>query len=191
MNINLQKIQIKETTTEDFDSIMEVQKTGFGYDKEAKLTAGLLHDKSAEPHLSLLAIYNGEAIGHILFTKARIEGNNENPLVHILAPLAVKPAYQKKGIGGLLIKKGLEILKERGSKMVFVLGHKEYYPKYGFLPNAEGMGFIKPFPDGFPEAYADYWMLQALSDESISPGKVICSDALNKPEHWREDENDR
>ncbi|MDU1892247.1 MAG: N-acetyltransferase [Dysgonomonas sp.] len=189
--MNIQEIQIKETTEKDLNDILKVQSIGFGYDKEAELTARLLADKTAEPHLSLLAFYEGEAVGHILFTKAHIEGDEENTVVHILAPLAVIPAFQKMGIGGLLIKHGLDILKKRGSKMVFVLGHKEYYPRHGFVQNAQGMGYPPPLPRPVPAEHADYWMVYRLTDEPAAQGRIICADTLYEIEHWREDEGDR
>ena len=106
-------------------------KKGFGYDKEAGLTAELLSDPTAGPAVSLLALRDGEAVGHILFTRCRIAGAEvQQPLFYILAPLAVVPSCQKQGVGGLLIAEGLRLLRERGAKLVFVLGHKEYYPRH-------------------------------------------------------------
>jgi len=69
--------------------------------------------------------------------------------------------------------------------MVFVLGHPAYYPRYGFKP-AGHLGFEAPF--SIPNEHADAWMVQALRPGIIDSfiGKVICADALNKPEHWRE-----
>lgn len=122
--INSINIQIRETNTDDFDSIMTVEKQAFGYDKEAQLVADLLADKTAEPMVSLLAFYKGEAVGHILFTRAYFDGQGALQMMHILAPLAVKPEYQRQGIGGMLIRAGIERLQEKGSCLVFVLGHK-------------------------------------------------------------------
>lgn len=189
--INLNNIQIRETNVNDFNDIMEVEKQAFGYDKEAKLVAELLKDETAEPMLSLLAFYNEEAVGHILFTKAYFDMQQKQPLMHILAPLAVKPEYQRQGIGGMLIKTGLQLLQEMGSNMVFVLGHKEYYPKYGFIPRAAQAGYPAPYP--ILEKHADYWMFQPIGEKGmdIGKGKVMCCDMLNKPEHWRDDESDR
>lgn len=189
--MNLKDIQIRETKAEDFNDIIEVEKLAFGYDKEAKLVTELLADKSAEPIVSLLAFYKDEAIGHILFTRAYFDAKEEQPMMHILAPLAVKPEYQRKGIGGMLIKAGIQLLKDKGSNLVFVLGHKEYYPKYGFIPQATRLGFPAPYP--IPDEYSDYWMVQPLSPKGfeIGKGKIKCSDILNKPEHWRDDESDR
>ena len=70
--------------------------------------------------------------------------------------------------------------------MVFVLGHMEYYPRYGFTPDAGRLGFSAPYP--IPSEFANAWMVQALQPYGLSKakGKVICADALDRPEHWRE-----
>lgn len=184
MDIN--SIEIRESNNDDIRDIMKVEEQSFGYRKEAELTADLLGDKTAMPLLSLLAFLENKAIGHVLFTRIYIDEVTDQPLRHILAPLAVIPDYQKRGIGGLLIREGLIRLKEMGSEMVFVLGHMEYYPRYGFLPDAGKHGYSAPFP--IPLEFADAWMVQALGSGKISDrtGKVICADELNKEEHWRE-----
>ena len=128
-------LTIRSTTSSDFAHIMGVHVRGFGYAKEAQLTAGLLDDITAKPIISLMALHGSEPVGHILFTRIRLNGKEE-PLLHILAPLAVTPEYQRQGVGGMLIRAGLEKLREIGSQAVFVLGHKEYYPRHGFIPHA-------------------------------------------------------
>ena len=80
----------------DTDDILDVETRAFGYSKEARLVADLLNDESACPTLSLLARHNGEAVGHILFTRATFKGEPDSPMMHILAPLAVVPEYQGK-----------------------------------------------------------------------------------------------
>ncbi|WNY27954.1 hypothetical protein MmiEs2_01330 [Methanimicrococcus stummii] len=179
------EISIRETVSEDFQTIMEIHETAFGHDKEAKLTAALLNDKSAAPVVSLIAFEEETAVGHILFTRASFE-NGANLMMHILAPLAVVPSSQKKGVGESLIRSGLQKLQELDSELVFVLGHKEYYPKFGFEPCAEKAGYPAPYP--IPEIHQEYWMMQSVS-KSGKPylkGKIKCADALDKPEHWRE-----
>jgi len=180
-------IQIKKTTTNDIWEIIRVEEQAFGSEKEAQLTADLLNDPTAGPIVSLLAFHENKAIGHILFTRLYMNKLASNqPIFHILAPLAVIPEYQKQGIGGLLIKEGLKSLKEMNSEMVFVLGHMDYYPRYGFIPDAKKLGYEAPFP--IPEKFANAWMVQSLNRNgfTIEHGKVICSEALNKEEHWRE-----
>ena len=184
--MNLNDVQVRRATSDDFNDVMNVERLAFGEDGEAVLVEDLLADQTAEPYVSFLACYQGEAIVHILLTKASLEGSNPSPSVYILAPLAVKPEYQKQGFGGLLIREGHRILKEMGVEMVFVLGHKEYYPRHGFKGNAEAAGYPPPYP--IEDIYADCWMYQSLTSEagSIPKGKVRCADALDKPEYWRE-----
>jgi len=184
--MRLKNINIRETDDSDLTDIMEVESQAFGYDKEAELTAALLTDETAEPVLSLLAFNENKAVGHVLFTRVYLNEIKSGPLLHILAPLAVIPDCQKQGIGGMLIVEGIKRLEEMGSKMVFVLGHMEYYPKYGFIPDAGSLGYDAPYP--IPPEFSGAWMVQALSEEGLvkQTGHIICCNKLNKPEHWRE-----
>jgi putative acetyltransferase len=182
-------ITIRETEASDFADIMNVIKQAFGYHKEAELTAELLADPTAEPRVSLMAFAGDEPVGHILFTSAYFDGREESPMMHILAPLAVKPEYQRQGVGGMLIRAGVERLRAMGSKIVFVLGHKEYYPRHGFTPDAEAAGYPASFP--ILEEFKDCWMVQSLGAEEVGKGRIACCEAMNKPEHWRDDEADR
>ncbi len=179
-------IFIRDAAASDFNDVMTVEKEAFGYDKEAILVAELLEDTTAQPVVSLLAFAGDEPVGHILFTKASLEGPGPAPLIYLLAPLAVRPAFQNKGIGGMLIREGLKRLKDMGVRLVFVLGHEAYYPKYGFVGGAERMGFAAPYP--IPEIHAGAWMVQNLGSDDYAgiSGRVVCADALQKPEHWRE-----
>ncbi|CAE7294125.1 yjhQ, partial [Symbiodinium sp. CCMP2456] len=104
----------------------------------------------------------------------------------ILAPLAVLPEVQSRGIGGQLIRAGLQALEAQGASLVFVLGHPTYYPKHGFKP-AGALGFEATYP--IEEKNADAWMVQALSGASPSArGRVQCCAALDKEEFWVEPE---
>jgi putative acetyltransferase len=178
-------ISIRETHEKDFNDIIEVEKLAFGEDSVANLTADLLKDESGEPSISLLAFDGKYPIGHILFTKATIEPSISDTLMHILAPLAVIPEYQNQGVGGLLISDGIKRLQKIGSKIVFVLGHIEYYPKHGFIPDAANLGYNAPYP--IPTEVKDAWMVMPLSSSGLTNfGKVICAKAMDKPEHWLE-----
>ena len=178
-------MHIRETKDADLKDILFVKRKAFSSDKEAELTRAMLADPSAKPLLSLIAFVENQPAGHILFTKGQLANAEGRVEVSFLAPLAVVPRFQKQGIGGSLIKKGLELLSKSGVDLVFVVGHPEYYPRYGFAP-ASKLGFEPTYP--IPEEVADAWMVQELRPGVIGSfsGKVICCDALNKPEHWRE-----
>ncbi len=179
------EISIRESAPEDFQTVLKIHEAAFGNDKEAKLTAALLNDISAAPVVSLIAFEGETAVGHILFTRASFE-NGGDRMMHILAPLAVVPTSRKKGVGGSLVRSGLQKLQELGSELVFVLGHKDYYPKFGFEPCAEKAGYPAPYP--IPEIHREYWMMQSVSESgnTYPKGKIKCADALDKPEYWRE-----
>ena len=184
-NNGMNELLIREAVETDLNDVLQIERLAFGYEKEADLVRELLHDPSAKPVLSLLAFQKDRALGHILFTTAQLSGSQDSASIVILAPLAIVPDAQKQGIGGKLIEKGLELLSKSGVDLVFVLGHPEYYPRYGFKP-AGNLGFEAPYP--IPYVHANAWMVQALRSGVIGTvgGKVICADALDKPEHWRE-----
>ena len=175
---------IREAKDTDLKDILFVEREAFNENDEADLVKDILNDPSAEPILSLVAYVGDQAVGHVLFSKAYISSNPDLN-VSILAPLAVLPDFQRRGVGGKLIKKGLPILSRAGVYIAFVLGHPWYYPRHGFTP-AGILGFEAPFP--IPEKDADAWMVQELRSGIIGTvsGKVVCCDALNKPECWRE-----
>jgi putative acetyltransferase len=179
---------IRSSTESDLDDVRHVQKQAFGNEEGpviADLVDELLNDPSAKPLISLLAVIDDRAVGHILFTKARVTSPDTPISAVILAPLAVAPDAQSQGIGGRLIKEGLRLLTGSGVELVFVLGHPKYYSRHGFKP-AGVLGFEASYP--IPDEHADAWMVQELRAGVIGTvrGKVICADALNRPEHWRE-----
>ncbi|WP_239063711.1 GNAT family N-acetyltransferase [Bacteroides sp. 51] len=183
-------IQIRETQPEDYNDIIQVEYDAFGGREDVVgLVKDLLADETSEPRISLMAFYQDKPIGHILFTKAYFSEGNNQILLHILAPLAVIPEFQNKGVGGLLIKEGIKRLKMIGSKLVFVLGHADYYPRHGFIPNAAPMGYPAPYP--IPAQYDNCWMVQPLSENglNVGKGKIGCAKAMDAPEHWTDDEH--
>ncbi|QNL48034.1 N-acetyltransferase [Olivibacter sp. SDN3] len=130
-NIIIRKEQIK-----DYREIYEVNKLAFNQNDEAKLVDALRRNKQAFiPELSLVAITDQKIVGHSMFTEIQIVNNRKQQFKSLaLAPVAVKPDFQNKGIGSMLIRHGFEVAKQLGYKSVIVLGHQHYYPKFGFLP---------------------------------------------------------
>lgn len=181
-------MEIRRSVKSDEADIKNIHTQAFGEKKGpeiAELVKGLLWDRTATPLLSLVAVENEKLIGHILYTRARITMAEEPVSVQLLGPLAVLPGVQKTGIGGRLIKEGLIQLKKSGVALVFVLGHPDYYPRYGFKP-AGIVGYEAPYP--IPEEYAGAWMVQELSSGYIGriSGKIKCCEVFDQPQHWRE-----
>ena len=76
-----------------------------------------------------------KCVGHVLFTKITIKDSNGNLHESLgLAPVVVRPEWQRTGIGGKLIRTGMEVAKGLGFKSIIVLGHDTYYPRFGFEP---------------------------------------------------------
>ncbi|WP_297598937.1 GNAT family N-acetyltransferase [uncultured Cetobacterium sp.] len=125
----------KYTKVTEEDLVCEVVQKAFIREKlsdhnEHKLVRELLKSDAFIKDLSLTAKYKGMIVGYILFTKVKV--GDETLLA--LAPLAVLPKFQKKGIGKSLVEKGHGVAKKLGYKGVVVLGHPEYYAKFGYEP---------------------------------------------------------
>lgn len=80
----------------------------------------------------MVALEDDEVVGHILYSPAKIEGSEKTIEGMGLAPVAVLPERQRRGIGALLVNRGIEMLKSRSCPFIIVLGHAEYYPRFGF-----------------------------------------------------------
>jgi len=101
-------IKIQTEKPIHFDAICEINNQAFGQPQEAKLIDGLRKLADFIPELSLIAFDKDKAIGHILFFSIYIETEGQTFQTLSLAPMAVSPDYQKKGVGGALIRRGLE-----------------------------------------------------------------------------------
>ena len=177
------RVSIVEAGLDDLDAALRVERAAFGQEDEAELVAALLEDPSAEPHLSLLALVDNKPLGHVLFTAVTIGGAERPYPAAILAPLAVHPEVQRRGIGKALIEDGARRLAAAGVRLLCVLGHPAYYTKSGFVP-AIPFGLLPPYPIVPQEA----WMVRALDPNAVGTvsGMVSCARSLDKPEYWRE-----
>ena len=128
---------IRPERPEDLPGIRQANLLAFGQPAEADLVEAL-REACAEA-LSLVA-EDGAVVGHILFTPVVVEGSGRRIVGMGLAPMAVAPDRQRQGIGSQLVRRGLDILNQRGCPFVVVVGHPEYYPRFGFEPaSAHGL----------------------------------------------------
>lgn len=140
-------LTIRPERADDASSVRHVNERAFGQPAEANLVDTLR--RSCEGALSLVAD-DGTVVGHILFTPVVIEGTGPPVAGMGLAPMAVSPGCQRRGIGSHLVRRGLDLLRERGCPFVVVVGHPEYYPRFGFEP-ASKHGLLSQW-EGMPDA---------------------------------------
>ncbi|WP_272427339.1 GNAT family N-acetyltransferase [Polyangium jinanense] len=118
----------------DIAAVRNVNECAFGRPEEASLVDALR--RSGAITLSLVAEQDGHVVGHVLFSPVEIDRDGSREIAQGLAPMAVLPAWHRKGIGSVLIREGLERLRGAGHGAVVVLGHPAYYPRFGFEPAA-------------------------------------------------------
>ncbi|MCL4265716.1 MAG: N-acetyltransferase [Anaerolineae bacterium] len=124
-------IQIRREQPEDEAAVRQVNEAAFGRPAEADLVDALRRRDVVT--LSLVAERGGEVVGHILFTPVTITNENGGVVTAVgLGPLAVSPHSQREGIGAQLTQTGIEMLWQAGHEILIVLGHPEYYPRFGF-----------------------------------------------------------
>ncbi len=174
---------IRQGQPRDLARTLEVERLAFGSELEPQLVAELLEDPTAAPLLSLLAWEGARCVGHVLFTAARVESNRARVDASLLAPLAVVPEMQGRGVGIGLMRAGVEQLATSGVELVFVLGHPTYYPRVGFRP-ALPLGFEPPH--AIDRAHTDAWMVLPLKVGAldVAPAKIRCAKALDAPVYW-------
>jgi putative acetyltransferase len=135
---------IREETPADIEAIREINRLAFGGDAEGRLIDALR--ASGDVVLSLVAQVDGEVVGHILFSKLKAETTGGPVKAVALAPMAVTPEFQERGVGTALVERGLALCRERGYTVVVVLGHPDYYPRFGFSP-AKGQALQSPYSE--------------------------------------------
>lgn len=127
MNLN---VHVRHESLADHEPIRQVNRAAFETTAEADLVDALRVGGFVE--VSLLAEIDSRIVGHILFSHLPIVSGDATAEAVSLAPMAVLPSHQRRGIGSRLVETGLETCRERGQRIVVVLGHPEFYTRFGF-----------------------------------------------------------
>ncbi|BFT72175.1 GNAT family N-acetyltransferase [Paenibacillus sp. P36] len=139
-------MRIRSEEMKDHQAVYQLNVEAFGHrEDEAQLVERIRASEGFIPELSIVAEMNHQIVGHILLSKAHVVDEDKEHEVIALAPIAVKPDFQKQGVGAQLILEGIRKTKDLGYGAIFLIGHPSYYPKFGFVP-ARTFGFeLKQF----------------------------------------------
>ena len=174
---------IREATNLDRDNIREVHTHAFDKDEAknvATLASNLLNEETSPKTLTKVAEIGGIVVGHIAFSPVTF--NSSKKLKgYILAPLGVKPEYQKRRIGSKLVENGIEVLTREGVNVLFVYGDPKYYRKFGFNEKTAAR-YLPPYKLQYPFG----WLALALDSGGSAEHtvKVSCVASLCDPALW-------
>ena len=161
---------MRAEATSDWSTVRTVHLTAFG--DHGQVVANLVDDLrdavARGEGISLVAEERAEVVGHVMFSPSLLDAPKRLVRVQVLSPIGVLPAFQKRGIGTKLIRRGVELLVERSVPLVFLEGSPAYYSRLGFQPAAD-QGFRKPslrIPDAafqvLPLPAYEAWMTGTL-----------------------------
>jgi putative acetyltransferase len=149
-------MEIRKERPDDVAAVRDVNRRAFGQDQEANIVDALRTNGGAL--LSLVATVNGQVVGHIMYSPLTV-AENVNGVA--LGPMAVLPEYQRQGLGTRLIEAGNRKIKDAGYPFIIVVGHADYYPRFGFRPaNEYGIKSEWDVPD-------EVFMLLVLNEEKM------------------------
>lgn len=166
---------IRQEEPRDYEAVRIINDKAFNQPVEGNIIETLR--KSDAMILSLVAEHGNKVVGHIFFSEVSLDDHPEITGAMGLAPMAVLPEYQGMGIGKELVGKGIEMLKNRAAPLIIVLGHPEYYPRFGFEP-ASGYG-LKCQWQGIPD---EAFMVLILDREKMKN----VSGVIRYREEWNE-----
>jgi putative acetyltransferase len=182
-------MNIRPETPSDYATIAALHVRAFGQRSFEAIVVALHRQRAAfDPQLSLVAEQNGRIVGHVLFSPRTIRLMGQEMRAVNLAPIAVEPAEQGRGIGGALIREGHRVAQEQGYALSFLLGHETYYPNFGYQTHAYGIASLEIAVENLPRTpitarnpvEADLPALQTIwrheeanVDFSSEPGNVL------------------
>jgi len=159
---------VRPEKPQDRVAIYAVNAAAFPTEAEAKLVDALRDQEALA--VSLVAEHEGQIVGHIAFSPMTMEGPDSHLKAIGLAPVAVLPDVQRQGFGGQLVLAGIDTCRKLGYDLVFLLGHTEYYPRFGFVP-AVPLGYQRVYTEG--EGDHPYFMVLPLNEETKMQGGFV------------------
>jgi len=174
---------IRVATSLDRDDVRDIHLCAFPEGEKqivSTLAVNLLSEETSPKTISLVAEADDAVVGHIAFSPVTVD-NNKSWKGYILAPLGVKPEYQKRRIGSRLIESGMEWLSKMGVNVLFVYGDPKYYGKFGF--NADlASGYSPPYELQYPFGWQAITLNEGVFTELTV--KISCVDPLKDAELW-------
>jgi putative acetyltransferase len=147
---------VRAETPADHDAIRKVNDEAFGETLEGELVDAIRASDRFVPELSLVAVSEGQSLGHVISSCVDLEPGTRRVLQ--VGPLAVMPSHQRRGFGSALMHETIRIAQERGEPLLLIEGNPDYYGRFGFR-RADACGIEPP-----REAYGpQYFMLRRLA----------------------------
>jgi putative acetyltransferase len=158
---------VRAETPDDHDIIRQIVDEAFGDTITSKIVDGIRESDRFVPGLSLLAVSEGQSLGHVISSYVDVVPGTSRVLQ--VGPLAVVPAYQRQGIGTALMQETIRIADELGEPLLLIEGSPKYYGRFGFT-RADAMGIEPP-----PEAHGpQYFMIRPLGAyDSTLRGRAV------------------
>jgi putative acetyltransferase len=157
-------IKIRHEQSQDLDAVRTLNHEAFGEATEASIVDAI---RAVCPDsISLVAVDEGRIVGHIFFSPVIVSGENRTVQGMGLGPMAVLPECQRRGIGSTLVQAGIAAVLENGAPFIVVLGHPEFYPRFGFSP-ASCYG-LAPQWDGIPDEAFMVLILDATVEAELA-----------------------
>ena len=170
------RLEIRESVQGDSGAIESLYPEAFPDENLLPLVRDLLEDAAVTT--SLVGAIDSRIVGHAIFTKCRVGGSNVNAA--LLGPLAVAPAWQRRGFGSAIVRAGLRRLEEMDVSLVYVLGDPAYYERLGFRPEP----LVEP-PFRLPPEWDGAWQSQNVGDTVAPfPGKLAVPRQWLQPALW-------
>jgi len=175
--------RIRAATDLDCETIREVHLSAFSEDERqivSMLAINLLSEQTSPETFALVAEIDDAVVGHIAFSPVTVD-HDPNWSGYILAPLGVKPEYQKHRVGSELIKSSIRQLSENGVNVLFVYGDPKYYGRFGFNTDTAS-GYTPPYKLQYPFG----WQAIGLNEGELarSDASLSCVAPLRDPGLW-------